>query len=405
MSQNLKKLSEICSQVALGKLVTTRSGGTPSRANPEYWGDYLPWVTAKDLKFFYLEDSLEKISLKAFEKGVPLAKPNDVIILVRGMGLLKDVPVGLVKRKMSFGQDSKALSPQARLDGEYLAHFLVAARPYLMSMVTLAGHGTGRLETEKLLSLKIWVPELAVQKEIVRLLSTWNKAIALTENLIAAKYRLKQGLMQQLLTGKRRFPKFRGREWRLINLGHICEVRRGASPRPISDAKYFSATGRGWIRIADVTASEMYLKKTKQYLSDLGESKSVTVDPGDLIMSICATIGVPRILDMHACIHDGFVVIRPKSNDIYKPFLLYFLDYLAPQLVTQGQQGTQKNLNIQIVCKIFVPWIEYDEQKYLADFFCDIDNEINSLHKMLNLMFQQKHYLLQKLLTGELPIL
>ena len=50
--------------------------------------------------------------------------------------------------------------------------------------------------------------------------------------------------------------------------------------------------------------------------SEKGVSKSVEVNPGDLIMSICATIGKPIILNMEACIHDGFVYFSKLSRNV-----------------------------------------------------------------------------------------
>ena len=69
----------------------------------------------------------------------------------------------------------------------------------------------------------------------------------------------------------------------------FAKVRRGASPRPIEAPRYFGGNV-GWVRIADVTASNKYLKSTAQYLSPLGEKFSVRVDKGDLVMSIARTV-------------------------------------------------------------------------------------------------------------------
>lgn len=89
-------------------------------------------------------------------------------------------------------------------------------------------------------------------------------------------------------------------------IGELAKVRRGASPRPIDDPKYFGGEV-GWVRIVDVSASRKYLQTTSQYVSPLGESLSVRVDKGDLIMSIAGTVGRPILIDIPACIHDGFV--------------------------------------------------------------------------------------------------
>ena len=114
-------------------------------------------------------------------------------------------------------------------------------------------------------------------------------------------------------------------DWEVTSISEISRIRRGASPRPINDSSFFSETGRGWIRISDVTSTYKYLKKTSQYLSEKGVSKSVKVNPGDLIMSICATIGKPVIIDIEACIHDGFVLFSDLSKKVDTEYLFYFL--------------------------------------------------------------------------------
>lgn len=130
-------------------------------------------------------------------------------------------------------------------------------------------------------------------------------------------------------------------------ISSFCKVRRGASPRPISDPKYFGGNV-GWIRISDVTRSNKYLNETEQYVSPLGESLSVKVDKGDLIMSICATIGRPVIINIPACIHDGFVQLYDiKNADI--EYLYYILNYHEKDFEGKGQPGTQINLNTTIV--------------------------------------------------------
>jgi type I restriction enzyme, S subunit len=161
--------------------------------------------------------------------------------------------------------------------------------------------------------------------------------------------------MQQLLTGKKRFKEFEGSEFSIVKLSEVAKIRRGASLRPIQDPKWFAEEGRGWVRIRDVTASDTYLLKTSQYLSNLAVEKSVKVDPGDLIMSICATIGVPRIVGIPACIHDGFVVFRGFEQQIDKFFLYHYINLISAKISDSGQPGTQKNINTTIVGNIEVP--------------------------------------------------
>lgn len=62
-------------------------------------------------------------------------------------------------------------------------------------------------------------------------------------------------------------------EWEVVRLGEVCNVKRGASPRPIDDPIYFTqkGIGRAWIRIEDIKGK--YLLETNQYLSKIGEEK------------------------------------------------------------------------------------------------------------------------------------
>ena len=210
--------------------------------------------------------------------------------------------------------------------------------------------------------------------------------------------------MQQLLTGKKRFPEFAG-EWKFVKLSILTDVRRGASPRPIKDPKWFSSTGRGWVRIADVTASKTdRLERTTQYLSKAGVNNSVCVDPGDLIMSICGTIGVPKFLGIPACIHDGFVVFRNPSEEITFEFLFHYLTFVSERLASSGQPGTQKNLNTSIVGNIQFPKFDVNEQKKIALVLSAADREIEVLQLELNNLKQEKKALMQQLLTGKVRV-
>ena len=139
-------------------------------------------------------------------------------------------------------------------------------------------------------------------------------------------------------------------EWEVTEFRKISVIKRGASPRPINDPKYFGQ-GRGWIRIQDISKSNKYLMQTKDYLSEIGEMKSVAVDKGDIIMSIAATVGKTIIVKMKACIHDGFIVFSNLSNKMNNEFLYYLLTNTENEFKNTGQHGTQSNINSELVSK------------------------------------------------------
>ncbi len=189
--------------------------------------------------------------------------------------------------------------------------------------------------------------------------------------------------------------------WEIVKLKSISSIRRGASPRPIKDPKYFSLSGRGWIRISDVTSSNIYLNKTSQYLSEIGVEKSVKVDKGDIIMSICGTIGIPIIINIPSCIHDGFVLIKENMELLDKMYLYYYILYILDKLSNKGQPGAQKNLNTTIVGNIILPLPPLPEQRKIADILTTWDTAIDKTESLINAKTNLKRGLMQKLLTGK----
>ena len=182
-------------------------------------------------------------------------------------------------------------------------------------------------------------------------------------------------------------------------IGSFAKVRRGASPRPIGDPNYFGGNV-GWVRIIDVTQHNYkYLKTTEQYLSKLGQSKSVAVDEGDLIMSICATVGKPIIVDMPACIHDGFVQIYDLI-DVDTEYLFYQLQFHEKDFEKRGQPGTQVNLNTKIVEDEEV-WLPKDIyiQKKIAKILSNVDRAIAHTEALIEKYQQIKAGLMHDLFT------
>jgi type I restriction enzyme S subunit len=104
----------------LDSVVALSSGSTPSKADAANWGGSIPWVSAKDMKTFYVFDSEDHLTAQggAAARMVP---PGTVLLLVRGMTLHHDVPICLTKTAVAFNQDVKALRPRDRLDSRFLA--------------------------------------------------------------------------------------------------------------------------------------------------------------------------------------------------------------------------------------------------------------------------------------------
>ncbi len=153
--------------------------------------------------------------------------------------------------------------------------------------------------------------------------------------------------------------------WDFVQIRHLCQVRRGASPRPIEDPIYFDEDGEyAWVRISDVTASSMYLEKTTQRLSALGSSLSVKLPRGSIFVSIAGSVGKPIITNIKCCIHDGFVYFDHLKR--VEPKYLFYLLRAGQLYLGLGKLGTQLNLNTDTVGQIQIPVPPVDVQREIV---------------------------------------
>ncbi len=171
--------------------------------------------------------------------------------------------------------------------------------------------------------------------------------------------------------------------WQRVRLGDIAEIKRGASPRPIENPKWFCTNSNvGWVRISDISKNSRFLYKTAQKLSKKGIEKSRLVKQNSLIMSMCATIGKPIITKIDTCIHDGFVVFENPKIDLN--YLYYFLCYIEKEWLESGQQGSQVNLNVDLIKnkEVFYPK-DLNEQIAIANILSGLDRYLYSLRALI----------------------
>jgi len=194
--------------------------------------------------------------------------------------------------------------------------------------------------------------------------------------------------------------------WKILQIKHLSCVKRGASPRPIDDPKYFDEDGEYvWTRIADVTASDVYLTEASQRLSDLGSSLSVKLQPGSLFLSIAGTVGKPCITGIKTCIHDGFVYFP----ELKIPGKYLFYIFAAGQAFQGlGKFGTQLNLNTDTVGGIKVGIPETKEISQIITFIdyetAKIDNLINKANRSIELSKERRTALISAAVTGKIDV-
>jgi type I restriction enzyme S subunit len=189
--------------------------------------------------------------------------------------------------------------------------------------------------------------------------------------------------------------------WEVISIKWLSPVKRGASPRPIDDPKYFDDEGEfAWVRIADVSACNGVLNETTQRLSELGSSLSVKIAPGELFVSIAGTVGKPCIAGINACIHDGFVYFPTLRIN---PLFLYRIFEAGVCFGGLGKWGTQLNLNTDTIGSIRVAMPPTEELEVLLAFLdretAKIDVLVEAQELLVELLKEKRQALITHAVT------
>ncbi|WP_058569304.1 restriction endonuclease subunit S [Xylella fastidiosa] len=166
-------------ETTLGALTDWASGGTPIKSNPEYWDGNIPWISASSMKSGRLSKSDRMLTSQGLERGSRLARKGEVLMLVRGSELHKRIPVGVATRDVAFNQDVKALCAKDGIVSSFLYYWLTGNEAMLLTKVEHTGIGAGKLDTDVLKNLPVYLPPIEEQHAIAKILGTLDDKIEL----------------------------------------------------------------------------------------------------------------------------------------------------------------------------------------------------------------------------------
>lgn len=239
----------------------------------------------------------------------------------------------------------------------------------------LTGSSRSRISRKNLESIKIPIPPLSAQEEIVAEIESYQKII--------------DGARQVVENYKPRIEI--DPAWEMVTLEDVCVIARGGSPRPINDYITDSKDGINWIKIGDTKEGEKYIFSTKEKIKPEGISKTRLVKEGDFILSNSMSFGRPYILKIGGAIHDGWLLIRIKEVSLNQDYLYYILgsSYTQSQFKQAATGGVVLNLNSELVRKVKIPLPSIDLQRKIADRMAQESDLVES-NKILMRIFEQK---------------
>lgn len=384
----------------VGDIAKFSSGGTPSKQQPEYWGGTEPWISGKDLKTHYLETSIDTLTEAGFQAAKKAPKGAS-LILVRGMTLLKDFPVGYATREVAFNQDLKALVPAKNVDGLFLSFLLVAEKHKILQLVSTAGHGTGRLDTHSIQDHPVNLPPLPEQKKIAKILSTWDKAITTTEQLLANSQQQKKALMQQLLTGKKRLldkngVRFNG-EWKDIRLKNVLREEKSRNKDDTIERVLSVTNHSGFVLPEDQFSKRVASDDVSNY--KVVRKGQYGYNPSRL------NVGSFARLDRYeeGLLSPMYVVFSVNEMHLNSDYFLYWMSSNeATQRITGSTQGSVRDsVGFDALCGFPFKLPPMDEQQKIASVLAKANQEITLLQQKIDALKQEKKSLMQRLLTGK----
>jgi len=293
-------------------------------------------------------------------------------------------------------------------------HYFCQSRLYWNHITSSqAGSTLMNISLPILKSLNIPLPSLTEQQNIAEILSTVDDAIQKTNEIIAKTERLKKGLMHELLTKGIGHKEFKDTEigripkdWEVARLGDVAYVKRGASPRPKGDPKYFGGN-IPWIKISDLSKYKkgIYLLTTDDTVTEEGRKRSVYVTDNSLIISNSGTIGEPAIVKTGrgGCIHDGLILITPLTK-VEKLFLYYFFEHKKGEIQIHAQKGTQDNMNTTLWRMVKLPLPSIPEQQKITETLLTIDKKLENEKNEKAKLERIKQGLMDLLLTGKVRV-
>ena len=320
-----------------------------------------------------------------------IVQENDTLISKDGtigkVGIVQNIP-------FPSTLNSGIFVVRPKLDNVYKKYLAFAFKSiYFQDFINrlTAGSTIVHLYQKDIVKFVFPVPPIAEQRAIAEALSDVDGLIAALDKKIAKKRLLKQGAMQQLLTGKKRLPGFTDK-WVEKKLGEICSIIMGQSP----SSEYYNTQNRGLPLIQGNADLENRQQVVRFYTSQITKE----CEKGDVIFSVRAPVGAVGKATHKSCLGRGVCAIK-TDND----FLYHYLVYIENDWSSFSKGSTFDSINSDELCQLSLVLPQTKkEQQAIATILSDMDKEIADLEAQRDKYRLLKSGMMQKLLTGQIRL-
>ena len=357
----------------------------------------------------YLPDSF-KVDYKRF-----LVSPGDLVMSMTGTmgkrdyGFTVEIPSNT--QCSLLNQRVLKIVPKNNASSGYILNLLRSE--LILSVLYSFPGGTkqANLSAKQLQELPVLIPPELEQKKIAQILSTWDKAISVTEKLLTNSQQQKKALMQQLLTGKKRLLDERGvrfsGEWEYTIFGNLGDTYTGLTGKTKED---FGA-GKPYIPYINIFKNSRIDIQNLEYVQVNDDERQSVVKYGDIFFTTSSEtpeeVGMSSVLleEVSEVFLNSFCFgFRLNNFETLIPKYARYLfrsEHVRRQISTLGQGATRYNLSKRQLIKLELKLPCVEEQQKIAAVLSAADAEISTLEKKLACLRDEKKALMQQLLTGK----
>ena len=401
-------IPETWSWCRFSELFELRNGFTPLRSNKLFWENgTMPWFTIDDKhnQGDFINYTAQHITDIAYKQERIVPKDSVLLCCTASIGEVAFNKISLITNQQFNGITVKSTF-KSLISPMFLYYYCKTLKQYLIDIagattfgfVSLSKIGktlfpfpcyseqqrivqkieelfaqVDKIEEEKQELLKLIdkakerVLDLAMKGKLVKQDPNDEPASVLLEKIFEEKKKLakegkiklsKDELLAPQISDDNDYYQDLPKNWLVLNLGNICDVARGGSPRPID--KYLTTSNKdsyNWIKIGDTNIGEKYITKAKQKIIKEGLSHTRYVEKGDFLLSNSMSFGRPYILKIDGCIHDGWLVIHNTFKLLNQDYLYYLLSskFMFEEMSQLAKGSTVKNLKSDTVKLLKIP--------------------------------------------------
>lgn len=390
-------------------LCTFSAGATPYRGIPDYYNGKINWISSGELNYNVIYDTIEHISEEALRNtNLCLHAPGTFLMAITGLEATgtrgKCAFVGVPS---TTNQSCLAINGTNKMDIKYLYWYYRMYGDYLAFKYS-QGTKQQSFTATIVKNLPITYPKQVIeQHRIASALTSIDNLISSLGKLIEKKKNIKQGAMQQLLTGGTRLKGF-DEPWMEHTIDELFDLGNGYTPSKSNPAYWTNGT-IPWFRMEDIRTNGRILKDSIQHVTPEAVKGNGLYPKYSIILSTTATIGEHALLIADSLANQRFTFLNRKVNRRDMIDIIFFYHYcfiLGKWCRDNINAGGLLAVNMDDLKNhsIYIPK-SIAEQQAIATILTKMDDEITALEAKKAKYEAIKQGMMQQLLTGKIRLI